>query len=72
MLVADGARVVNVDGRTVEAYVSPDRLTTLAGLPEVLSIRPIRPVTASGDAGTGGRPPGVERMAGRGPDRGTA
>ena len=51
VLGADGAHVVNVDGRTVEAYVSPDRLTTLAGLPEVLAIRPIRPVTASGDAG---------------------
>jgi len=50
-LVADGARVVNLDGRTVEAYVSPDRLTTLAALQEVLAIRPIRPVTASGDAG---------------------
>ena len=50
-LVADGARVVNIDGRIVEAYVSPERLTTLAGLPEVLAIRPIRRVTASGDAG---------------------
>jgi Subtilase family len=50
-LVADGARVVNLDGRSVEAYVSPDRLTTLAGVEGVLAIRPIRPATASGDAG---------------------
>ncbi len=50
-LVADGARVVNIDGRSVEAYVSPDQLTTLARVAEVLSIRPIRPVTASGNAG---------------------
>ena len=47
-LAADGARVVNVAGRTVEAYLSPDRLATLAGLDAVLAIRPIRRNAATG------------------------
>ena len=71
-LVADGARVVNIDGRSVEAYVSPDRLTTLAGLQEVLAIRPIRPVTASGDAGPAGELQGSSAWQAAGPDRGKA
>ena len=47
-LAADGARVVNVAGRTVEAYLSPDRLATLAGLDAVRAIRPIRRNAATG------------------------
>ena len=47
-LAADGARVVNVAERTIEAYVSPDGLATVAGLDAVRAIRPIRHPAATG------------------------
>jgi hypothetical protein len=49
-LAAAGARVANVAGRTVEAYVSPDRLATVAGLDAVWAIRPVRHPALSADA----------------------
>ena len=48
VLAADGARVVNVAGSTVEAYVQPGRLTTLAVLDGVRAIRPIRRPVVTG------------------------
>lgn len=42
LLAAAGARVVNVAGPIVEAYVPPKRLAALAGLEAVRAIRPIR------------------------------
>jgi hypothetical protein len=47
-LAASGARVVNVAGRTVEAYVPSDLLASLAGLGVVQAIRPIRRPAANG------------------------
>jgi hypothetical protein len=48
LLAAAGARVVNVAGPTVEAYVPPDRLAALAGLDTVRAIRPIRRLAGTG------------------------
>ena len=47
-LAADGARVVNVAERTIEAFVAPDRLATVAGLAAVRAIRPIRHSATAG------------------------
>jgi len=47
-LAAAGAHVANVGGGSIEAYVAPDRLATLAGLDAVRAIRPIRRHAATG------------------------
>ena len=47
LLAAGGARVVNVAGPTIEAYVPPERLATLARLEAVRAIRPIRRPTGT-------------------------
>jgi hypothetical protein len=40
-VIAAGARIAHLGDRVIEAYVAPDRLAALAGLPGVRSIRPI-------------------------------
>jgi hypothetical protein len=47
-VASTGARVVNVAGATIEAYVAPDRLAALAGLDAVQAIRPITRHSAAG------------------------
>ncbi len=47
-LVAEGARVVNVAGPTVEAYAATGRLRALAAVDAVRAIRPIRRQAATG------------------------
>ena len=47
-LAAGGARLVNVAGRSIEAYVAADHLATIAGLDLVRAIRPIRRPASTG------------------------